>query len=250
MADAVAVVMPELYRSGVLRAATFSRMLCNVLENDAYSISGSPTIGDTMTFTLAQPDLLDTPGRPPERPPTCSTPTSTRSSTCSPTRAAGAAPASATFLETEVRPFADDHWERAESPKHLCPRIAELGLFGNAFPETAPLREQQRLPRLGRDGDLARRPVDGDVHRRALRARDDLDRRRRLRAAEGGVAAAARGRRARRRLRAHRARARLRHGQGARDDRRAPHGGPTAPTSGCSTARSAGSATAPSPTSS
>lgn len=41
------------------------------------------------------------------------------------------------FLDTEVRPFADDHWERAESPKHLVPRFAELGLFGNAFPETA-----------------------------------------------------------------------------------------------------------------
>ena len=41
------------------------------------------------------------------------------------------------FLDTEVRPFADDHWERAVSPRHLVPRIAELGLFGNAFPETA-----------------------------------------------------------------------------------------------------------------
>ncbi|GAA1928049.1 acyl-CoA dehydrogenase family protein [Microbacterium aoyamense] len=41
------------------------------------------------------------------------------------------------FLETEVRPFADDHWERAESPRHLIPRIAELGLYANAFPETA-----------------------------------------------------------------------------------------------------------------
>ncbi|MBA8817544.1 glutaryl-CoA dehydrogenase [Microbacterium halimionae] len=40
------------------------------------------------------------------------------------------------FLDTEVRPFADDYWERAESPKHLWPRFAELGLFGNAFPET------------------------------------------------------------------------------------------------------------------
>ena len=40
------------------------------------------------------------------------------------------------FLDTEVRPFADDLWERAESPRHLVPRIAELGLYGNAFPET------------------------------------------------------------------------------------------------------------------
>ncbi|MGF6822767.1 glutaryl-CoA dehydrogenase [Microbacterium sp. ZKA21] len=40
------------------------------------------------------------------------------------------------FLDLEVRPYADDHWERAESPRHLVPRIAELGLYGNAFPET------------------------------------------------------------------------------------------------------------------
>lgn len=41
------------------------------------------------------------------------------------------------FLDTEIAPFADDHWDRAESPKHLWPRFAELGLFGQAFPETA-----------------------------------------------------------------------------------------------------------------
>ncbi|MDY0910517.1 acyl-CoA dehydrogenase family protein [Microbacterium sp. CFBP9034] len=40
------------------------------------------------------------------------------------------------FLDTEVRPFADDLWERAESPRHLVPRIAELGLYGNGFAET------------------------------------------------------------------------------------------------------------------
>lgn len=40
------------------------------------------------------------------------------------------------FLDTEVRPLADDHWDRAQSPRHLVPRIAELGLYGNAFPET------------------------------------------------------------------------------------------------------------------
>ncbi len=40
------------------------------------------------------------------------------------------------FLESEVRPHADDLWERAESPRHLVPRIAELGLYGSAFPET------------------------------------------------------------------------------------------------------------------
>ncbi|GAA3921582.1 acyl-CoA dehydrogenase family protein [Microbacterium invictum] len=41
------------------------------------------------------------------------------------------------FLDTEVAPFADDFWDRAESPKHLWPRFAELGLFGHAFAETA-----------------------------------------------------------------------------------------------------------------
>jgi glutaryl-CoA dehydrogenase len=41
------------------------------------------------------------------------------------------------FLDSEVRPHADDHWERAVSPKHLFTRFAELGLFGNSFPETA-----------------------------------------------------------------------------------------------------------------
>jgi glutaryl-CoA dehydrogenase len=40
------------------------------------------------------------------------------------------------FLDTEVRPYADDLWERAESPRHLVARIAELGLYANAFPET------------------------------------------------------------------------------------------------------------------
>lgn len=40
------------------------------------------------------------------------------------------------FLEAEVRPHADDHWERAESPKHLIPQIAEHGLFSQAFEET------------------------------------------------------------------------------------------------------------------
>lgn len=40
------------------------------------------------------------------------------------------------FLETEVKPGADDRWERAESPRHLVPRIAALGIYGDAFPET------------------------------------------------------------------------------------------------------------------
>ncbi|WP_395245607.1 acyl-CoA dehydrogenase family protein [Agromyces sp. MMS24-K17] len=39
------------------------------------------------------------------------------------------------FLEREVRPHADDLWERAESPRHLIPGFAGLGLFGSALPE-------------------------------------------------------------------------------------------------------------------
>ncbi|UOE42835.1 acyl-CoA dehydrogenase family protein [Agromyces larvae] len=39
------------------------------------------------------------------------------------------------FLEREVRPHADDLWERAESPRHLIPGFAELGMFGSALPE-------------------------------------------------------------------------------------------------------------------
>ncbi|NLP84125.1 acyl-CoA dehydrogenase [Microbacterium sp. CFH 90308] len=40
------------------------------------------------------------------------------------------------FLDADVRPHADDLWERAESPRHLIPRIAELGLYANGFAET------------------------------------------------------------------------------------------------------------------
>ncbi|MCP2635255.1 acyl-CoA dehydrogenase family protein [Microbacterium sp. HD4P20] len=40
------------------------------------------------------------------------------------------------FLDAEVRPHADDLWERAESLRHLVPRIAELGLYANGFAET------------------------------------------------------------------------------------------------------------------
>ena len=40
------------------------------------------------------------------------------------------------FLETEVRPIADDYWERAEFPVHLIPRIGELGMLGPMWPET------------------------------------------------------------------------------------------------------------------
>jgi len=38
-------------------------------------------------------------------------------------------------LDEHVRPIADDFWERGVSPRHLLPGLAELGLFGAAFPE-------------------------------------------------------------------------------------------------------------------
>lgn len=41
------------------------------------------------------------------------------------------------FMEREVRPIADEYWERAEFPHHLVPGIAATGLFGAMWPETA-----------------------------------------------------------------------------------------------------------------
>ena len=40
-----------------------------------------------------------------------------------------------TFLETEVRPVANDFWSRAEFPRHLIPSLARLGLLGAFVPE-------------------------------------------------------------------------------------------------------------------
>lgn len=42
------------------------------------------------------------------------------------------------FMEREVRPLADDYWERAECPVHLFKPFAELGTVGAAWPECAP----------------------------------------------------------------------------------------------------------------
>lgn len=42
------------------------------------------------------------------------------------------------FFDSEIRPFADDYWERAEPPKHLLARAAEMGMFRHAFPDYAP----------------------------------------------------------------------------------------------------------------
>jgi glutaryl-CoA dehydrogenase len=40
------------------------------------------------------------------------------------------------FMETEVRPIADEYWARAEMPHQLIPGIAKLGLFGPEWPES------------------------------------------------------------------------------------------------------------------
>lgn len=40
------------------------------------------------------------------------------------------------FLDEQVVPHADAYWDRAESPRHLLPLLAEYGLYGAAFPET------------------------------------------------------------------------------------------------------------------
>ena len=40
------------------------------------------------------------------------------------------------FLEEKVRPNADELWDKAQSPRHLIPEFAELGLFGAGWPET------------------------------------------------------------------------------------------------------------------
>lgn len=45
-----------------------------------------------------------------------------------------------TFLEREVAPIADDFWDRAECPRHLFRPLADLGLYGAAFPELADFK--------------------------------------------------------------------------------------------------------------
>ncbi len=41
------------------------------------------------------------------------------------------------FMETEVRPIALDYWDRAEFPHQIVPGLAEIGMFGAMWPETA-----------------------------------------------------------------------------------------------------------------
>lgn len=40
------------------------------------------------------------------------------------------------FLEKEVRPIADDYWERAEFPRQLIPGLHATGVIGLSWPET------------------------------------------------------------------------------------------------------------------
>ena len=42
------------------------------------------------------------------------------------------------YLETEIKPVINDHWERAEFPKSLVAGLANTGLMGMAWPETQP----------------------------------------------------------------------------------------------------------------
>ena len=39
------------------------------------------------------------------------------------------------YFETEVRPIANDYWERAEFPMQVIPRLAELGVLGSFVAE-------------------------------------------------------------------------------------------------------------------
>lgn len=41
------------------------------------------------------------------------------------------------FLEREVRPIANDYWDRAEFPTQIIGGLADLGMFGAMWPETA-----------------------------------------------------------------------------------------------------------------
>ncbi len=42
------------------------------------------------------------------------------------------------YLETEIKPVINDHWDRAEFPKALIKGLADTKLIGMAWPETQP----------------------------------------------------------------------------------------------------------------
>ncbi len=48
------------------------------------------------------------------------------------------------YFEAEVRPIADDFWERAEFPHHVIPRIGGLGLLGPAWEESRHFENSAR----------------------------------------------------------------------------------------------------------
>jgi glutaryl-CoA dehydrogenase len=66
-----------------------------------------------------------------------------------------------TFVDQEVLPVANDHWERAEFPRALVSRLAELGITGGTIkghgcPGLTPLAEGLATMQLARgDGSLA-----------------------------------------------------------------------------------------------
>jgi glutaryl-CoA dehydrogenase len=42
------------------------------------------------------------------------------------------------YLETDVKPLVNDHWDRAEFPKDIIAGLSGVGVIGMAFPETWP----------------------------------------------------------------------------------------------------------------
>ena len=42
------------------------------------------------------------------------------------------------YLETDVKPVVNDHWDRAEFPKDIIAGLSRVGVIGMAFPETWP----------------------------------------------------------------------------------------------------------------
>jgi len=42
------------------------------------------------------------------------------------------------YLETDVKPVVNDHWDRAEFPKAIISGLSRVGVIGMAFPETWP----------------------------------------------------------------------------------------------------------------
>ena len=93
------------------------------------------------------------------------------------------------FFRTEAAPIVDDYWARAEFPIELVKGFAKLGLLDWADPDSTEPAPSTLLTGHHRDGDGARRPVDGGVLRRAQRPGDGQHRHLRVRGAEAPLAA-------------------------------------------------------------